>query len=113
MADLSHLWVRVKGMTASFAQRAKVKGEHCVVCGADAAVAPIDPMHVADRAQGGCDDELCVVPGCRVCHRRYDTGELDLLPYLEPRYRAELGHALQHLGLVGLYRRVTNERLAA
>jgi hypothetical protein len=102
-----------KGLTASPAQRRKVQGQCCVVCGVDSSIAPIDPMHVASRAQGGCDDPLCCVPGCRVCHSRYDTGDLDLLPFLEPRYRAELAHALQHLGLVGLYRRVTNERLAA
>lgn len=103
----------MSGFSASPAQRAKVKGQRCVVCGVDSAIVAIDPMHVCSRAQGGCDDPMCVVPGCRVCHRRYDGGELDLLPYLEPRHRAELGHALQHLGLIGLYRRVTNERLAA
>jgi hypothetical protein len=30
-----------------------------------------------------------------------------LLPYLEPRFRAELAHALGHLGLGSLFRRVT------
>jgi len=51
---------------------------------------------------GGCDHPACVVPLCRPCHGRYDRGELDLLPALEPRFRAELAHGLQHLGLVQL-----------
>jgi hypothetical protein len=101
--------VRIVSFAASPAQRAKVKNEPCIVCGQG----PCDPMHVCARGQGGCDEPLCVVPGCRRCHRLYDTGKLDLLPYLEPHYRPELAHALEHLGLVGLYRRVTNERLAA
>lgn len=94
---------------ASREQRAKVSGQACIICGSG----PCDPAHVASKAQGGCDDALCVVPLCRPHHRAYDTGDLDLLVHLEPRYRAELAHALQHLGLVGLYRRVTNTRLAA
>jgi len=51
-----------------------------------------------------------VAPLCRPCHRAYDTGRLDLLPHLEPRWRAELAHALGHLGLIGLLERVTAER---
>ena len=39
-------------------------------------------------------------------HRAYDTGRLELLPYLEPRWRAEVAHAVLHLGLVGAYRRL-------
>jgi hypothetical protein len=38
------------------------------------------------------------------------SGELDLLPHLEPRYRAELAHGLLHLGLVALLGRVTATR---
>jgi hypothetical protein len=49
----------------------------------------------------------CVVPLCRRCHRAYDRGDLDLLPHLEPGYRVELGHALRHLSLLALLRRVT------
>jgi hypothetical protein len=45
-----------------------------------------------------------------VHHRRYDRAELDLLRYLEPRFRAELQHGLGHLGLLGLLRRVTGSR---
>jgi hypothetical protein len=59
------------------------------------------------RAEGGCDEPDCVVPLCRSHHRRFDRGELELLPYLEPHFRAELAHALRHLGLGSLFRRVT------
>jgi hypothetical protein len=45
-------------------------------------------------------------------HRGYDRGELDLLAHLEPRFRAELAHALTHLPLVAVLRRVTGVRWA-
>ena len=35
---------------------------------------------------------------------------LDLLPHLEPGVRVELGHALRHLSLLALLRRVTGLR---
>jgi hypothetical protein len=94
--------------SASPAQRAKVAGRACLVCGQR----PVDPAHLVPRSLGGCDHPDCVVPLCRVHHRRYDRGELDLLPYLEPRFRAELQHGLGHLGLLGLLRRVTGSRWA-
>ena len=50
------------------------------------------------------------MPLCREHHRRCDHGEFDLLPYLEPRFRAELQHGLGHLGLLGLRRRLTANR---
>jgi cytochrome c553 len=53
-----------------------------------------------------------VVPLCRRCHRAYDRGELDLLPRLEPRFRAELAHALTHRPLIAVLRRVTGARWA-
>jgi hypothetical protein len=31
---------------------------------------------------------------------------IELLPHLEPRWRAEVAHAVPHLGLVGAYRRL-------
>jgi hypothetical protein len=59
---------------------------------------------------GGCGDPLCVVPACRSCHRAYDSGELDLLPYLEPEWRAPLAHAVGHVGLIGALRRIAATR---
>jgi hypothetical protein len=78
------------------------------VCGR----APADPAHLVPRSRGGCDHALCVLPLCRRCHRAFDEGQLDLLAQLEPRYRAELAHALSHLPLLALLRRVTGARWA-
>ena len=97
-------------MAASEAQRAAVAGRACIVCGT---TRRIDPAHLIPRSLGGCGDALCVVPLCRaVCHRAYDTGELDLLPHLEPAWRAQLAHAVAHVGLIGALRRVSGTRPA-
>jgi hypothetical protein len=56
------------------------------------------------------DDPLAVVPLCREHHRAYDTGQLDLLPYLEPHWRDELAFAVQRYGLISTLRRVNNHR---
>jgi hypothetical protein len=97
-------------MAASDAQRAAVVGRLCIVCGADKR---IDPAHLIPRSLGGCGDRLCVVPACRDCHRAYDRGELDLLHYLEPAWRAQLAHAVGHVGLVGALRRISGGRSGA
>jgi hypothetical protein len=34
------------------------------------------------------------------------TRELDLLPHLEPAWRAQLAHAVGHVGLIGALRRI-------
>ena len=94
---------------ASPEQRAKVAGRACISCGSRRR---IDPAHITARSRGGCDHPDCVVPLCRACHRAFDRGELDLLPKLEPGFRAELAHALTHLPLVALLRRVTGVRWA-
>ena len=90
---------------ASVVQREKVAGARCLACGR----VPCDPGHLVPRSLGGCDEADCVVPLCRPCHRDFDERRLDLLPYLEPRHRAELAHALLHVGLVGLLRRLAPE----
>lgn len=81
-------------------------GQGCLVCGGR----PVDPAHLVPRPLGGCNDADCVVPLDRGCHRSYDRGDLDLLPYLEPRLRAELAHALTHLPLIVVLQRVTGTR---
>ena len=92
-------------MAATDSQRLAVAGRTCIVCGAAQGV---DPAHLIPRSLGGCGDPLCVVPLCRrPCHRAYDSGELDLLPYLEPRWRAQLAHAVAHVGLIGALRRIS------
>ena len=49
------------------------------------------------------------MPRAAACHRAYDTGELDLLPYLEPAWRAQLAHAVGHVGLIGALRRISGD----
>jgi hypothetical protein len=95
---------RTPSMAATAAQRAAVTGRRCIVCGSDKRV---DPAHLISRSMGGCGDAACCVPLCRVDHRRYDRGELDLLPYLEPGWRAQLAHAVGHVGLIGALRRIS------
>jgi hypothetical protein len=56
-------------------------------------------MHVIPRSLGGTDHPDDVVPGCRRCHGLYDTGQLDLLPFLEPHYRREQARAVELVGL--------------
>ena len=91
-------------MAASEAQRAAVAGRACIVCGT---TRRIDPAHLIPRSLGGCGDARCVVPLCRPCHRVYDGGRLDLLPHLEPAWRAQLAHAVGHVGLIGALRRIS------
>ena len=98
---------RTAAMAASDFQRAAVAGCSCIVCGADRR---IDPAHLISRSRGGCGDPLCVVPACCVHHRAYDCGELDLFSYLEPAWRAQLAHAVGHVGLIGALRRISGGR---
>ena len=100
---------RTSSMAADERQRAAVAARRCVVCGTDRR---IDPAHLIPRSVGGCGDPLCVVPACRRHHRAYDRGELDLLPYLEPAWRAQLAHAVGHVGLIAALRQITGKRSA-
>jgi hypothetical protein len=95
---------RTASMAATDGQRAAVAGRTCIVCRSNR---QIDPAHLISRSLGGCGDRLCVVPLCRRCHRAYDRGELDLLPHLEPGWRAQLAHAVGHVGLMGALRRTS------
>lgn len=90
---------------ATPSQRAKIRGLLCIVCGS----ANVTPTHLIDRSIGGGDDPLDVVPCCPGCHRSYDEGGLDLLPFLEPDWREELAQAVRLAGLARAYRRITNE----
>ena len=95
---------RTASLAATDAQRAAVAGRTCIVCGSEHR---IDPAHLIPRSLGGCGDARCVVPLCRLCHRAYDGGHLDLLPHLEPAWRAQLAHAVGHVGLIGALRRIS------
>jgi hypothetical protein len=94
-------------LAASDAQREKIVGSWCVVC---RQTKGITPAHLAPRTHGGCDEPDCVVPLCWMHHRAYDTGSLELLPYLEPEWREEVAHAVTHLGLIGAVRRLAPGR---
>jgi hypothetical protein len=80
-------------VAASPAQRDKVAGATCIVCGR----APADPAHIAPQRLGGCPDPACCWPLCRPCHRGWDAGGLDLRPYLGDDFGDELEHALTHV----------------
>jgi hypothetical protein len=60
------------------------------------------------RSMGGCDHADCVVALCRLHHRAYDSGRLDLVSYLEPAHRWEAAHAVIHVGLARALRRLSN-----
>jgi hypothetical protein len=94
---------RTSAMAATESQRAAVAGRPCIVCGAEHR---IDAAHLIPRSMGGCGAGACCVPLCRPHHRAYDAGRLDLLPYLEPAWRAQLAHAVGHVGLIGALRRI-------
>lgn len=98
---------------ATPAQRAKVRDATCVGCGGRMQCGDrCHPAHLIPRGVTtvGQDDVLAVVPLCPDCHRRYDEGELDLLPMLERRCRPELAFAVMRVGLMSTLRRVTNHR---
>ena len=94
-------------MAASEAQREKIVGRWCIVC---QQTKGITPTHLTPRSLGGRDDADCVVPLGWMHHRAYDTGRVELLPYLEPEWRIELARVVLHLGLIGTVRRLAPGR---
>ena len=92
---------------ASRAQRAKCRLMPCVVCGSP----NVDPAHLIDRSlcPVDADDPRAVVPLCRFHHELYDRHELSLLEYLEPHFREELAFAVERVGLVSAYKRLTGD----
>jgi 5-methylcytosine-specific restriction endonuclease McrA len=81
----------------------------CRVCGAENPEA----AHIIPRSQVGPprgEHPDNIVPLCRECHRNYDQGRLDLLPFLT---RSEQAKAVELHGLIGALRRITNDRQAA
>lgn len=97
----------MSGFSASPAQRLKCRDAACIVCDAPP---PSDPAHVIPRSLGGKDHQHDVVPLCRRCHNLYDQHALDLLPFLEPRYRREQERAVELVGIAAAFRRITNSR---
>lgn len=86
-------------------QKARIEGKSCVVC----ASPYVEPAHLIDRslAPTAGQDERAVIALCRRDHEMYDAHELDLSPYLEPRYREETAFAVENFGLWKTVRRLT------
>lgn len=53
------------------------------------------------------NDTRAVVPLCFLCHRLFDDADLDLLPYLEPRWRDSQEWAAGAVGLASALRSIT------
>lgn len=99
--------------------RAKVDAERvCRVCGASEhdPSGPVEAAHVIGRIHDRPREEResmlyvepdDVVPLCRTCHRAYDLGGLDLLPYLS---RDEQARAVLLVGMMAAFRRITKVR---
>ena len=98
---------RPPSLAATEAQRTAVAGRSCTAYGSEHR---IDPAHLSPRSLGGCGEPICAVPLCRACHQAYDPGQLDLLPHLEPTWRAQLAHAVGHVGLIGALRQISGSR---
>ncbi len=86
-------------------------GNACIVCWRS----PTDRAHLIDRslAPDPHGDPKRVVFLCREHHEAYDNHTLNLLPYLEPRHRAELARAVEVFGLIGTLKRVTGKSFLA
>ncbi len=104
--------VRRSFTPASSEQRAAVHSRRCLVDGSHEG--KTQPAHLIPRSmlEEGQEDARATVPLCPVCHRLYDSGELSLLEYLEPRFRVEIAFAVERFGLISTLRRVTNDRYA-
>lgn len=67
--------------------RAKVDREgECRIC---TARRDLESAHIIPRSLGGGQSEDAIVPLCPDCHRKYDSGSLDLLPALSYAEQAE------------------------
>lgn len=98
---------------ASPAQRKATADRACVCCAKHAGAC--HPAHLIPKGlvHDGEGDPRATVPLCPEHHRLFDTGELDLLPHLEPHWREQLAYAVERFGLLPTLRRVTNQRWVA
>jgi predicted restriction endonuclease len=82
------------------------EGRRCRVCRSS----PVDAAHLVARSRVGPprgEDPRNIVGLCREHHQAFDSGGLDLLPYLS---LAEQGYVAELVGLVEGLRRMTNQR---
>jgi 5-methylcytosine-specific restriction endonuclease McrA len=73
----------------------------------------LQAAHIIPRSRikpGLGEDARNIVPLCPDCHKAYDEGGFDLLPYLS---HEEQAYAVGLVGLFEAYRRISNERLFA
>jgi hypothetical protein len=94
-------------------QKERVRDRACIVCAEHRG--DCHPAHVIDRGVVSvevADDVRAVVPLCFRCHRDYDTGGLDLSPYLEPSWRDAVAWAVEAVGLFRALSRITGKRWA-
>jgi len=64
-----------------------------------------DPAHIVPRSQGGGQDKESIIPLCRTCHTKYDSGRLDILGICTLDEQLE---AVRVLGSIGrAYERLT------
>lgn len=93
------------------AQKERVRDLACLVCAEHAG--DCHPAHVVPRnglPQEVADDVRAVVPLCFEHHRLYDNGQVDLAPYLEPRWRDSVEWAAGAVGLWKAVRYITGTR---
>lgn len=101
---------------ASSEQREKVAGEPCLVndplfpCSGDCEPAHLIPRGMVEDSE---NDPLRIVPLCHRHHREYDQEQLDLLPYLEPRFREEVAEGVRLVGLITALNRISNDRFVS
>jgi hypothetical protein len=88
----------------------------CIVCGYH--FNECQPAHVVPRghpkvSEDAANDVRAVVPLCpgpNGCHRLFDDGGIDLLPYLEPAWRDSQEWAAGAVGLASAVRSISGER---
>lgn len=106
---------------ASPAQREVVKGRACANCNNERGVAGVDPAHLTPRGGGwgGCDDPLCVIPLCRICHDIFDgrvsstTLTVDLAPVLAlEEWALQRSHMSLHMDHVTALQRLSGCKYA-
>jgi hypothetical protein len=70
----------------------------------------IDSTEPDSGSRGERREAVTPATGCADPHHRdWNRGELDLLPDLEPAWRAQLSRAVAHAGLIGALRRVSGD----
>ena len=89
---------------AENASAAPVAGRPCIVCGATHWVGP---AHLIPRRWVAGAIDAASYCSAAAASAPVTAAELDLLAHLEPAWRAQLAHAVGHVGLIGALRRIS------